>query len=257
MKKQINIQLKIINTVFFLIMITVNALANILPINGITTGEVSDSYPDLFAPAPITFAIWGVIYFLLALFVLYQFGLFGGKSPNAESVVTRIGWLFVISSVVNAAWIFSWHYRIIPLTLLLMIMLLFSLIGINQKLKQQPLSKKEHFFVRVPFSIYFGWVTVATIANVTALLVSLGWNGFGIPESLWMMLVVLVGLVIGVVTILKNIDWTYGLVFLWAYTGILIKHLTVFNGQYIGVIITVAASLVVLLVTVIKVIRDK
>jgi hypothetical protein len=254
MKEKNLLTMKLLNVVTFLIMIAVNALANILPINGVTSGEASDSYPNLFAPAGITFSIWAVIYLLLGAFVIYQLGALKGEKNNQTDAVRRIGWLFIISSIANATWIFSWHYKIIPLSLVLMAVILLSLIGIYKRINQTTLSLKEKIFVRLPFSVYFGWITVAAIANVTTLLVSLGWKGFGIPEPIWMMVVVIVGLAIGVTVILKNKDLAYGLVILWAYTGILIKHLSpkMFNGEYIGVIITVALSLVVVLVAIIK-----
>ena len=174
--------LKALNTVFFVLMVLVNALANILPIGGVNTGQVSDSYPNLFAPAGITFTVWGVIYVLLALFILYQWGAFKGKSGAGMEAALRIGPYFILSSAANIAWIFSWHYNIIPLSLALMIVILVTLIRAYQKINAGALSFKEKIFVRLPFSIYFGWITVATIANVTTLLVYLGWGGFGIGE---------------------------------------------------------------------------
>jgi len=155
------------NLLTFLLVIAVNALANILPINGITTGEVSDAYPNLFAPAPITFSIWGLIYLLLALFILFQIGVFGKQSGQEAASVKRIGMWFGVSSLVNTAWIFCWHYQIISATLVLMLLLVTALITIYQRIVSEALTQKEKLFVKLPFSIYFGWVTVAAIANVT------------------------------------------------------------------------------------------
>lgn len=247
--KQIEAPVKIAVVVTYLIMIAVNAMANILPINGIDTGAVSDSYPNLFAPAGLTFSIWGIIYLLLAAFTIYQYGFFqGDKSKVKTELLGKVGIVFSVSSVVNAAWIFSWHYRMIGLSVILMLVILLSLIYINQLILKEKLDQKEKLFIRMPFSVYFGWITVATIANVTTLLVDLGWNGFGIPESAWTILIILVGLAIGAVTMIRNHDIAYGLVIIWAYAGILIKHMSQngFAGQYPSIITTVIASIVLM-----------
>lgn len=247
--KQLDKPLKITVAVTYLIMIAVNAMANILPINGIDTGAVSDAYPNLFAPAGLTFSIWGVIYLLLLGYTLYQFGLFqGDKSKVKTELLRKIGIVFSASSVVNAAWIFSWHYRMIGLSVILMLVLLLSLIYINETIKKEKFDQMEKVSIRLPFSVYFGWITVATIANITTLLVDIGWNGFGISESVWTILIILIGLAIGAVTMIRNHDIAYGLVIIWAYAGILIKHMSEagFNGQYTGIITTVIACIVLM-----------
>lgn len=237
---------KILVVFSLVLMITVNALANILPINGIGTGAVSDSFPNLFAPAGITFSIWGLIYILLFVYAIYQTGLFSKEKTNFDLKWLRtVGFLFVLSSMANTIWIFAWHYRMIELSLVMMLIILASLIKIILVLKNQKLSTKEKLLVRMPFSIYFGWITVATIANIVTQLVDWNWNGFGIPEPVWSIIILSVGAVIGIATILSNKDIVYGLVLVWAFTGILIKHFsaTGFAGEYTGVIITVIISL--------------
>lgn len=207
-------------------MITVNALANILPINGRNTGEVSDAYKNLFAPAGITFSIWGLIYLLLAGYTLYQLGIFHKENYNKnEELLNKIGIYFSISSIANVAWILTWHYDLIGLSMVLMLVILCCLILINQNLKKENyLSTRDNIFIRIPFSIYFGWITVATIANATTLLVSFDWKGFGISEPIWTIIILVVGMFIGIATILKNRDIAYGLVIIWAYFGIWIKQ---------------------------------
>lgn len=242
-------KIKIIVVLTFITMIVVNVLANALPINGMNTGVVSDSYPNLFAPAGITFSIWGIIYIMLALYSFYQLGIINKKDTLSSEVLDKIGIIFSISSVINTIWIFTWHYQIIILSMILMIGLLVSLIKIVDLIKAQTLSRREKFFVKVPFSIYFGWITVATIANATTLLVSLNWNGFGIPESIWAALVIVVGAVIGILTILNNKDYFYGLVIVWAYFGIIIKHTSLFESQYPLVIVMAAVCIASVLVT--------
>jgi hypothetical protein len=221
-------------------MIVVNTLANALPINGMDTGVISDSFPNLFAPAGITFAIWGIIYLLLGMFTFYQLGIINKKDNISTELLNKIGIIFSISSVINSLWIFAWHYQIIPISMILMIGIIVCLIKIVNAIKLENLSSKEKLFVKVPFSIYFGWITVATIANATILLVSLNWNGFGIAEPIWAVIIIIIGAAIGILTILRNKDYFYGFVIIWAYFGIIIKHTSVFQSQFPSVIITAA-----------------
>lgn len=249
---KVKVSVKIIVVVTFLIMIVVNALANILPINGQTTGEVSNSYPNLFAPAGITFAIWGLIYLLLAAFTLYLLGFFQDYSDTIKAnLLNKVGIVFSISSVANAAWIFSWHYNKIPLSMVLMLIILDCLIFINYLIKNERLTAKEKLFINVPFSVYFGWITVATIANATTLLVSIGWDGFGISEHTWAVIIIMAGMLIGTLTMIINKDIAYSLVMLWAYAGIYIKHTSEsgFDGQYPAVIYTVIACMIIFIIS--------
>ncbi len=240
-KTGINMLIRILTAVTFAAMVTVNALANILPINGVNTGQVSDSYPNLYAPAGVTFSIWGLIYLLLAVYTVYQLiQLKSGKPESKTELLNKIGIYFSVSSAANIIWIFSWHHYLIPLTMLLMIVILICLIMIMQEINKEKISSKEKLLIRLPFSVYFGWITVATIANMTTLLVDLGWNRFGISEQIWTILIIIVGAVIAGITTIKNGDIAYGFVPVWAYIGIIIKHVSEdgFAGQYIGIIIT-------------------
>ncbi|RFZ36309.1 hypothetical protein DAVIS_04035 [Mycobacterium marinum] len=238
--------------VTYLAMITVNVLANALPLNGRSTGEVSEAYPNLFTPAGLTFSIWGVIYLLLGLHVLFQLGLFRGSQPGGErsALMNRVGLLFAISSAANTGWIFAWHYEMMPLSVLLIAVILVCLILITNSLRAAQLSARERWFVAVPFSVYFGWTTVATVANVTVLLVSRSWDGFGLAESVWAAIVVVVATVIGTVTTLRNQDFGYGLVLIWAYCGILIRHTSAsgLDGRYPVVVAVVVVSLLVFVI---------
>lgn len=243
---------RILVTLTYLAMVVVNALANTLPINGRQTGAVSDAYGNLFAPAGITFAIWGLIYFLLGAHVLYQLGLFHEGDRGDAGLLTKVGVLFAASSVANTAWVFAWHYDVIWLSALLLVSMLVLLILITKAIREATLTGRERLFVRLPFSVYFGWITVATVANITVWLVSTGWDGFGIDESVWAALIIVVAAAIGTVTMLRNRDVAYGLVLVWAYLGIVIKHTsdTGFDGQYPLVIGTTVVCLVVFLVAV-------
>ena len=228
-------------------MLTVNALSSALPINGVTPKEVSDRYPNLFVPAPLTFAIWGVIYILVIAYTLYLFGLFRrkGEALNA-TLLKRTGIVFIITSVLNLSWVIAWHYGLLTVSFLLLVLFLIALIDMRLIIRaQEPLSVKEKWFVRLPFSVYFGWVTVATIAGATALLVGNGFGGLGLSEAAWTVIILLVGAAIGIATALRFRDVPYLLVFIWAYANILTNHLSPagFAGAFTGVIATLALSL--------------
>ncbi|MCU0679334.1 MAG: tryptophan-rich sensory protein [Planctomycetes bacterium] len=224
--------LKITAALAYVIMVGVNYLAVALPLAGRDTGAISDSYPNLFAPAGYAFSIWGVIYTLLALYVIYQF------TRRDDALTARVNRLFIINALCNAAWIFAWHYDVIWLSVLIMLGLLITLIKIADILRTAALTPKERWLVRLPFSVYFGWITVATIANITVLLVSLGWNGFGLSQAFWTVVVLLVGAAIGTWRTLYDRNFSYALVLVWAYVAILYKHLsaTGFDRRYPAVI---------------------
>jgi hypothetical protein len=230
----------LMTVVTYIIMVVTNALANILPINGINTGAVSEKYSNLFAPAGITFTIWGLIYLLLLGHVIYQVVEMRTSESYINKLLYEVGILFSISSIINTIWIFMWHYDHIGITLILMLILLLTLITIRIRIEKYTLSFTQKLIVRLPFSIYFGWITVAFIANVTTYLVSIHWKGFGLSEAFWTNIILLVGGIIGLLTLIRFRDMAYGLVIVWAYIGILIKHVSPegYKGEYTTVIIT-------------------
>lgn len=219
--------LSILNLLGFLGMVIVNFLAVTLPLNNKTTGELSDQYPNLFVPSGFTFSIWGVIYLLLAIFIVYQLVYAFRKNTQNISFMEKIGILFFVSSLANFSWIFAWHFEIIPLSLFLMLILLGSLMAIYIKLQIgiSDSSRSEKYLVHLPFSVYLGWITIATIANTTALLVDLGWNRFGLSEPFWTVAVIIIGIAISLTILLYRKDIFYCLVVDWALFGILIKRL--------------------------------
>jgi hypothetical protein len=228
-KRRFVLYLSILNLLGFLGTVVVNALANILPINNIKTGELSDLYPNLFVPAGLTFAIWGLIYVLLAIFVIYQLIPSVRRDLQKVDFVQRIGPLFFISSIANIGWIFAWHYKIVPLSLALMLILLGYLMAIYLRLNigKSEATKTEKYLVHLPFSVYLGWITIATIANVTALLVDINWTKWGLGEQFWAVAVIIVGIAIALSILFTRKDIYYCLVVDWALLGILIKRLSV------------------------------
>lgn len=243
--------LKIMIVTSFGLMILTNTVANILPINGITTGQVSDSYPNLFAPAGITFSIWGLIYFLLAIYVVFQL--------LQKNVNKDINIYFIASSILNSSWILAWHFKLMPLTIVLMVALLYCLIKIADMYTKTTLQPKEKLLTKIPFGVYFGWITIATIANVTVLLVSLGWKDFILPDQIWTVIILIIGTIICILRTWKDNNLAYGLVPVWAYFGIWLKHTSSigFNNQYPLIITTTLLCIVTLVVSNIVLIYKK
>jgi hypothetical protein len=233
--------LQIINIISFLTILIVNILANTLPINGKNTGELSDLYPNLFVPAGYVFSIWFVIYLLLLGFTIYQ----ASPKRRESEFINKIGYFFGISSLANMIWIFMWHYEIVPLSLLAMIILLGSLIIIYLRLdigRNVP-PREEKIFVQLPFSIYLGWITVATIANVVALLVSINWGRFGISEVTWTVGIISVAIILTLINVQKRGDIGYSMVIIWTLGGIIVKQMGIQNiviTAWLGVVLIIA-----------------
>ena len=266
---------KILNLVFFIMMIGINALANLLPLGIGSTGAISNKYPNLFTPAPITFSIWGVIYILVGVFVIYQLGAFGDPT-YAQRLTALIGPWFVISCIMNICWLFSWHYDTIWLSVIFIICLLISLIILNTKINPIAIAnyddynpkaglkqlgdditvfvdpKKLPFIIKlsiIGFDIYLGWICVATIANISVFLKKIKWSGFGISEQIWTLVILLVVALLGVLFIANKEKYFSSAAIAWACCGILIKHISQagYAGKYPLVITVTIISIVIIL----------
>lgn len=214
-----------LNLSAFLAMVTVNVLANLLPLGGMTMGEISAQYPSPLTPAPAAFAIWSVIYIGLMLTMLYQLGT-SKKTESGAELSDQIGPWFVVSCLANMGWIFSWHFGAQTLAMIWMFVLLGTLVFLQKEVRGLDHSWQERWLVKAPISLYFGWMTVATIASVSVWLMSLGFTGWGVPSQVWQAVVVLLGGLIVAVGIFKNRDSLYGLAAMWGYAGILIRQLS-------------------------------
>ncbi len=201
--------------------LVVNFLANALPINNLRTGEVSDRFAVLFVPAGYVFAIWGLIYLGLIGYTVRQ----ALPSQRDSPVQRAIGPLYVVSALANIAWIFLWHYEQFVLTVPVMLLLLGSLIATYLRMDTlDPNSRAERWLVRIPFSVYLGWITVATVANVSATLVYLNWGGWGIGPAAWFGIMLVVATVLGADFAWRRRDAAYVAVLIWAFAGIAVKH---------------------------------
>jgi hypothetical protein len=210
------------NAFSVLLALTINILANALPLNGQNTGEISDRFKVYFVPAGYVFGIWGLIYIGWMVFAIYQFLPKQKESPRLR----RLGYLFTLSGVANAAWLFCWHYNQIGLSVLVMLILLGLLIAsyLRLEIAHTPNSTLEHWSVEVPFSLYLGWISVATIANISDWLFSINWGGWGIPAPTWATIMIGAASLLGLLMALTRLDDAYLFVLIWAFIGIAIKQ---------------------------------
>ena len=211
------------NIAAFVLVIVLNVLSNSLPINGQTMPEISAKYPSLFTPAGFTFSIWGVIYTGLLLFVIYQ----ALPAQRHNNLIAGISRLFQLNCVANAAWILAWHYDLLAVSLLIMLLILGSLIVIYRRLL--PLGETgtliERAIVRLPFCIYTAWITLATVANLSALQNARGWDDIGLSAVTWTLVkLAAVGAIAATVVITLR-DVAFGFVVAWAAYGIAAKQM--------------------------------
>jgi benzodiazapine receptor len=234
--------LKWINIIAFVLTVIVNGLAGSTTIlGGKFTAEISDANPTLITPAGYVFSIWGVIYLLLGVFVVFQ------ALPNqqGQAFQKKIGWLFALSSLLNIVWLFLWQYEYLVFSVVLMFLLLATLILIYLRLDigRSDVRMREKLAVHLPFSVYLGWITIASIANVSLFLVSENWDGFGIGAETWATLIIIVALVIALLVLATRRDIAYGLVVVWALFGIAVNQ----SGNQSIVTLTEASAIIILL----------
>ena len=210
------------NLVTVLLALAVNVLASLLPLNGQNTGEISDRFRVFFVPAGYVFAIWFFIYVGWIAFAIFQFRASQKESPRLR----KLGYLFAASNLVNAAWLFTWHYNVFGLSVLVMLSLLGLLIASYLRLdvNRAPVTRAERWSVDIPFSVYLGWITVATVANATDWLYLVGWTGFGIPAQAWAVIMIAVASVVGLLMALTRRDAAYLFVLVWSFIGIAVKQ---------------------------------
>jgi translocator protein len=231
-----------LNLLAFIAMVSVNVLANALPLNGLNTGEVSGFYPSLFTPSGFTFSIWSVIYLLLAGFVIYS-----ARDGSPEYVVKVCRW-FWLSCLLNASWIFAWHYLMPLLSVCIMVVFLLVLTKIFLIVKERRAQTKvEYTFIQLPFAIYLGWICVATIANISAWLVSVNWSGGPVGELAWTVIMMAVATALSIIVLQKFKEWAFGAVTIWAFFGIAMKGLEVVTPAAIALILLLMIAGVLML----------
>ncbi len=217
--RQIAVVVSVLATIVF------NGLANALPLNGLNTGEISDRFAVYFVPAGYVFAIWGLIYIGWLAFAVYQ----ALPAQRANPRLRKAGWLFAASGVANMAWLACWHYEQFVLSVVVMLALLGLLIAVYLRLDigRAAVSRVEGWCVDVPMSVYLGWISVATIANITSALYFLEWGGAGIAPQVWAVIMLAVGTALTAAMVWRRGEVAFALVALWAFAGIANKQAAV------------------------------
>jgi hypothetical protein len=215
---------QVTNLLTVLLALTVNILATVLPLNGQDTAEISDRFKVFFVPAGYVFSIWGIIYLGWIAFTIFQFQ----PSQRDNPRLRRLGYLFAISNIANAAWLFCWHYNLFGLSVIVMLSLLGLLIAsyLRLNVNRSDVTRTEYWSADVLFSVYLGWITVATVANITDWLYFVGWDGFGIPAQSWAVFMLVVASALGFLMTLTRRDVGYVAVLVWAFAGIAVKQVS-------------------------------
>ena len=233
------------NVVAFMVTVAVNILAGSTTLlGGKTSGDISDLYPTLITPAGYTFSIWDLIYALLLIFVVYQ----ALPRNREQSFLSRVSFLFALSGVLNVLWLFLWHYEIVSFSVLLMFALLTALIAVYLRLGigRAGVALRERVLVHLSFSLYLGWITVASLANVAVALTAVGWKGGGIDPVTWAILVIVVALIVTLVVVVTKKDVAYSLVLVWALVGIMAKQ-----SEHHTVVLAAEGSIAVILIAIV------
>ncbi len=213
------IHFSLLNVVGLIVVIVINTLAITLPINGMSTGAISDLYPSLFTPAGFTFSVWSAIYLLLITFSVYQFWL------QREPYFTELSLWFLLSCVANASWILVWHHLFTLASVVVMLLLLFSLTRIFLLLQSQPMKGVGEFIcLKLPFLFYLSWICVATIANVSCLLLDWKWDGGFLSPEIWTVTMIAIAALLGLFIAYRFKEPAFLLVLMWAFFGIYSKR---------------------------------
>jgi hypothetical protein len=217
---------KIVLIVLTVLTILANIIAEILPLNNISTAAISNKFQTFFVPAGYVFAIWGLIYVLLLIFA------FGYTIvPKKERTYVRtITFWYTIASLADIVWLFCWHYEYFLTSGIAIVTLLISLIGIHLILqKNHPKSLTENITIHIPFHVYLGWVSVATIANISDILWKYGFNGLGLPGQYWAAGMMIIAGILGLIMTSRTENKAFSLVVIWALVGIMVK----FSTEYV------------------------
>jgi hypothetical protein len=232
MKRDILRQFAVIFTTLYALIF--NGAANAIPLNGQNTGKISDSFNVLFVPAGYVFAIWSIIYLGMLAYTIYQ----ALPSQRVNPRLRSTGWLMALSGLANGSWIYFWHFGYYTLSLATMLVLLGSLTAIYLRLGigKAHFNPAEKWTLSIPISLYLGWITVATLANATAVLSISGWNGWGISPEAWTVILLAAGVAVGTAMAFTRSDVAYILVLVWAFSGI--------SARWVNLPVIYAAGLV-------------
>lgn len=213
--------LQILNGIAFVSVIIINYISNIGIIDGKTIGSVSNNIQSLFTPAGYAFSIWGLIYLLLFGFIIYQGRSLFKKNIN-DDFINKTGIWFIVSCIANSIWVFLWIYEYTGLSCIFIFLLLFSLLKIvlNNNMQLQKVSISKFIFLHLPFVIYSGWVTVASVANVSSYLTKISWSGFGFSDEFWTITMIIIAVIINTIVVYSRKMYAFALVGAWALAAI-------------------------------------
>lgn len=236
--------LQILNGIAFVSVVFINYLSNTGAMNGKTIGSLSDTISSLFTPAGYAFSIWGLIYLFLFGFVIYQGRSLFVKVEN-DDFIEKIGFWFIISCIANSAWVFFWIYEYTGISCICIFLLLFSLLKIvtNNKMQLEKVKKSKLLLLSLPFVIYSGWVTVASVANVSSYLVKINWNGFGVSAEIWTIIMIIIATFINLIVLFKRKMYAFVLVGAWALIAIGVANKENYNA--IALAAFIAAGLLI------------
>jgi hypothetical protein len=232
--------LAVLNIIFFVIAFAVSNLSQLKIFGGVTNADISNKYATVFTPAGITFAIWGVIYLSLFGFTIYHVikAFKDDVHSEASQAILKIDYLFIINNIATTFWVFAFTYEYLLASMILIIIQLITLLMIFIRLNLFDIDKSFYnkLFTQFPLSIYFAWLCVANVANISLYLVSIGWDGFGISESVWAQALIIVVLLISIFIVLFKRNIFFGLVAIWSFYGIQLKRTQIDENQFSDVI---------------------
>ena len=247
--------LQIANGFFLVFTIIFNYLSNTGIFNGKTIANVSDQYHNLFTPAGYAFSIWGFIYLLLIGFVFYTGrSLFNPSKNEADGFVKKIGWWFVVSCLANCAWILTWLYGFTGVSVIVLLIAFIALLIIVVEAVKYDSGNAEKWFLNFPFQIYASWVSVALIAAIAAWLTKIGWNGFGISEVAWTIILILIASAIHLFMTWKKNAPVFAFVAVWALVAIAVANKTVSAEVFY---VALSAALIIFISSILKIIKGK
>lgn len=237
------IVLPIATLIAILATLTVNILSNFFPPQGLSIGEVANTILQgvQVTPANYAFAIWGLIYLGLIAYGIYQLR----PAQRSNSTIRQVDTLLIIACLAQIAWVYLFTSRLFWPSVVAMLAILLPLIGAYLQLRSgKRVSREQRWLAQVPFSVYLGWISVATIVNIASALYSSGWNGWGIRAESWTVIMLIVGAVVAAIVAIQQVDIAFTLVFVWAYVAIAIRQ---FNDPAIGITAVVAVIVLITL----------
>lgn len=233
-----------INGLFLVVTLVINTFGALGFINGLSQKEISDMFVTLITPSPSTFSIWSVIYSLLIISIIVM--IVKKDDSYYKSAVNQISTLFWVSCILNIAWIVAFSYVQIELSVLFILGFVITLSLICRKLLK--IQDHKRWLLPLSFGIYTGWLFIATVVNIAAMLVKLKWNGFGIAADIWAIIILIIAILLVVAVLLKIRNAAFPLPIAWAYFGIyqFLNAPEGFNGEF-GLLQNIAlAGMVVL-----------